>query len=120
MENSNIIVFLDPIGRTIFAEEIPDRSTEELLVVKNPVVVHLGQAEGGKMSLQLIPIFFKEFLLDKSGDMIFSFQKKFITMSDKTKFDEKLHENYTQMHSNIVMPNATIPPKKIDLFDNEK
>jgi len=100
---------------------MPDRSTTELLVVKNPVVVHIGQAEGGKMSLQLIPIFFKEFLQNKNDDIIFTYKLSNIVMADKIDFDDKLYTNYQQMHTSIVMPNTThVAPKKIDLFDNEK
>lgn len=122
METDNIIVFLDLVGRTLFAEEVPERSNEDILVVKNPVVVNINGLEG-KMSLQLLPVFFKEFLADKDDDMVFNYNKRSITMADKATFDHKLYNNYRQMFSNIVLPPTPSgdPAKKvINLFDDEK
>jgi hypothetical protein len=125
MENNTIRVFLDAVGRTIFAEELPDRSNEEFLVVKNPVVVHIGSTQEGKMSLQLLPVFFKEFLADKDDDITFTYRRENIAMSDPVTFDYKLYNNYKQMFSNIILPtdapvDSAQKPKVIDLFDDKK
>lgn len=120
MENKDIIVFLDQVGRTIFAEQVTDRSDENTLVVKNPVVVHINSLEG-KMSLQLLPVFFREFLADKEESMTFTYRKEAIAIADPTTFDVKLYNNYRQMFSNIILPPPVgqgAPAKKvIDLFD---
>ena len=121
MENDNIVAFLDAIGRTLFAERVPDRCTDKEFVVKNPVVVNIGTTPDGKMSLQLLPVFFKEFLGDKDEDVVFTYNRQLVTIADPIAFDFKLHNNYKQMFSNIILPDANptgAPTKKvIDLFD---
>lgn len=123
MDTDDIIVFLDAVGRTLFAEHLPERSNDAELVVKNPVVVNINSLEG-KMSLQLLPVFFKEFLADKEEDVVFAYKKQSVTIADKMTFDHKLYNNYRQMFSNLVLPPTTAagePTKKvIDLFDAEK
>lgn len=122
MENDNLVTFLDAIGRTLFAEQIPDRCTDEEFVVKNPVVVNIATTPDNKMSLQLLPVFFKEFLGDKDDDVVFTYNRQMVTIADKVAFDFKLHNNYKQMFSNIILPDAdpvkgTQSKKVIDLFD---
>jgi hypothetical protein len=130
-DNDNIIVFLDPIGRTLFAEKVTDKkvlgkreTNKNLLVVKNPVVVHIGSVRGEdgqeKMSLQLLPVFFKEFLADKNDDVVFTYDKNNITIADSMTFDHKLYHNYKQMFSPLVIPGAEKGKKIIDLFDEKK
>ncbi|MEO6583666.1 MAG: hypothetical protein ABIO05_05040 [Ferruginibacter sp.] len=130
MNNNNLTCFLDQVGRTIFAEKVTDpeilkgRTDDSVLVVKNPVVVHISQKPTGEMALQLLPIFFKEFLDDKNADVIFAFNTNMISMADPVEFDEKLQNNYRGMFSSIVLPSegTTIPTGEnvIDLFDEKK
>lgn len=124
MDNKNIVVFLDQVGRTLFAEKLEDRSNEEHLVIKNPVVVHISAKPGGEMSLQLIPIFFKEFSADKDQDVVFTFNIKNITLADPMLYDHKFHANYRNMFSKEKSTEKVDVPKTaeiIDLFDsNEK
>ena len=125
MEKDNLVVFLDPVGRTIFAEKMPERNPGSAeFVVKNPVVVHLSPKPDGQMALQLLPLFFREFLADKNGDVVFTYNKNTIAMADPVDFDSKLHANYHNMFSSIEvateLPEAPRGDKVIDLFDEKK
>jgi hypothetical protein len=51
----------------------------------------------GKMSVQLLPIFFREFLADKTGDVVFSYEKKSVTLTDIDALDFRLQAQYAQM-----------------------
>jgi hypothetical protein len=106
---TQIVTFLDTVGRTIVGEL--DNQTDSVLSVKNPVVLHVvPQDQSGRMSVQLLPIFFREFLADKTGDVVFSFKKSTITETDINAFDFRLQAQYTQMFnkSNIFVPPAGV------------
>jgi hypothetical protein len=125
---TKIVTFLDTVGRTIVGEFV---STDDaVLKVKNPVVLHVvPQDQSGRMSVQLLPIFFREFLADKTGDVVFSFKHGNITETDIDAFDFRLQAQYVQMFnkSNIFVPpnagevapsaGAKEAPAIINLFD---
>jgi hypothetical protein len=102
---TKIVTFLDTVGRTIVGEFV---STDDaVLKVKNPVVLHVvPQDQSGRMSVQLLPIFFREFLAEKTGDVVFSFKHENITETDIDAFDFRLQAQYVQMFnkSNIFVP----------------
>lgn len=101
MNNQNapkLILFLDPIGRNILGELV-DNKPETNLFVKNPVILHVADSGGGKMSVQLLPLFFREFLADKTADVTFSYQKDKITITDIDAFDFRLQAQYNQIFS---------------------
>jgi len=57
------------------------------------------------MSLQLFPIFFKEFLADKNEAVIYRYKKTNVTMPVKDiVFDFRLQAQYEQLFTNIVVP----------------
>ena len=126
MNEKNIVAFLDSINRLMFAEEVS--SANDVLKVRNPVVINIvpqadprtGQPTG-QMALQLIPVFFKEFLADKSSDVIFNYNKSVITVIDPLVFDFKLHAQYHQLFATTptspVTPVAS-QPGVIKLFDD--
>jgi hypothetical protein len=95
---SKLILFLDPIGRNILGEVV-DNKPETNLFVKNPVILHVADSGGGKMSVQLLPLFFREFLADKTSDVTFSYQKDKITITDIDAFDFRLQAQYNQIFS---------------------
>jgi hypothetical protein len=128
-----IVTFLDAVGRTIVGERVESQETEALLPVKNPVVLHVvPQDQSGRMSVQLLPIFFREFLADKSGDVTFFYKKEAITSTDIETVDFRLKGQYEQMFnkSNLFVPpsagqvtpavGAGVPneaPEIVNLFD---
>lgn len=127
--NSNITSFLDAVGRTIVGTLVAEQTTDSILAVQNPVVLHVvPQDQSGRMSVQLLPIFFREFLADKTADVTFFFKKSTITETSIEAFDFRLQAQYTQMFnkSNIFVPPAAgqvapaagqAPNSVINLFD---
>ena len=128
MSNTTLTTFLDSLGRTIIAEEVTDLSTPTHLAAKNPVIVHIVPVgNSGQMTVQLLPIFFREFLADKTEDTIWSYLRASITESAApVVFDFKLTAQYQQMfsNSNIIVPPgagqvapAQPSPDVVKLFD---
>jgi hypothetical protein len=104
-----IITFLDAVGRTIVGVANTEKTTDSILALKNPVVLHVvPQDESGRMSVQLLPIFFREFLADKTEDVTFFYKKASITETSIESFDFRLQSQYNQMfnQSNIFVPPA--------------
>lgn len=131
-ENKNqLTVILDPIGRTILGEKVCcEKSCDEnVLKLKNPVILHIVPADNqGKMSVQLLPLFFREFLADKSGDVIFNYDKDQITTTDIDALDFRLQGQYAQMFNPQnqfvggqgqapTSPNNGEAPTVVSLFD---
>ena len=120
----NLTTFLDSLGRTIIAESVPDASSTHL-AVKNPVIVHIVPVgNSGQMTVQLLPVFFREFLADKSEDTTWYYNRNTITEADKVVFDFKLTAQYQQMFSKtnlVVAPGAgevaAPSPDVVKLFD---
>jgi hypothetical protein len=121
---TKLIVILDTIGRTVLGETVP--STDGTVALKNPVILHIVPADNnGKMSVQLLPLFFREFLADKSGDVVFTYDASRVTATDIDALDFRLQGQYSQMFNKqnaFVTGDATSPktdeaPKVVNLFD---
>lgn len=133
-ENKNkLVIFLDAIGRTILGELYTDPEKPNdpaTLPVKNPVVLHVVPDNAGRMSVQLLPVFFKEFLADRDDDAVFVFKTNNITLSRIETLDFRLQSQYSQLFGkgnifvpptgNIVTPDtAGTPSKVVNLFDSD-
>ena len=127
---NKLVIFLDAIGRTILGEVNSESSTENILSVKNPVVLHVVPDNAGRMSVQLLPVFFKEFLAAREDDAIFEFKRSNITESTIDTLDFRLQSQYQQLFGkgnifvpptgNIVTPDtAGTPSKVVNLFDQD-
>jgi hypothetical protein len=124
--NKNLTVILDTIGRTVLGEAVP--STDGSFAIKNPVILHIVPADNqGKMSVQLLPLFFREFLADKSGDVVFTYDATRVTKTDIDALDFRLQAQYIQMfnpdNSFVTAPDAA--PQSggdsvVKLFDEEE
>ena len=104
---------------------------EEAIAITNPVILHVVDAGGGKMSIQLLPIFFREFLADKTGDVTFFYKNATITSNDIDAIDFRLQAQYSQMfnkqnqfvtpqaqpQANVEQAQPTQPQSVINLFD---
>jgi len=115
------IIFLDNVQRTILAELVSEDDVK--LNVKNPVIIMINQDNTGKISVQLLPLLFREFLADKTGDVIFNYNKSNISTSDVETIDFRLQAQYSQMFSKT---NSFVAPQQspqqteggvINLFD---
>jgi hypothetical protein len=120
-EENKLVVFFDTVGRTILGERIASETTEEILTIKNPAVVHiLPNQQTGQLQLQILPLFFKEFLADKSEPTVWQYKRELITESKDLVLDFKVQGQYQQIFSNIVLPasqTAGGKPDVIKLFD---
>ena len=130
MNKDNLITFLDSVQRTVIGEIIGEVNGEFTLI-KNPVVVNISQHIGqngqptGQMALQLLPVFFKEFLGDKSAETIYKYPSNQITRIDfNGGFDFKLYAQYESLF-NAPTPlefSKSKPTEKkvINLFDESE
>jgi hypothetical protein len=121
---SKLIVILDAVGRTILGEPV-ESTNDSKIGIKNPVVLHVVPADNqGKMSVQLLPLFFREFLADKTGDVTVSYDANRISLTDIDALDFRLQTQYNQMFNkdNSFVPPQTEAPtgeneQVINLFD---
>lgn len=127
--NKNLIVILDTIGRTILGESACCGGSCEnnLVKIKNPVILHIVPADNqGKMSVQLLPLFFREFLADKTGDVVFSYDASRVTKTDIDALDFRLQTQYAQLFNPQNTFGAEQPQAEqsgesvVKLFDEEK
>lgn len=115
---TNKIVFLDNIGRAICGELVG--TTDTTVSVKNPVMVHTLQGDRGQLQVQLIPLFFTEFLSEskRSEGSTWEYLKSSITVGQGVEIDERLGGQYDR----IFNPSPIITPPQGDgnvvkLFD---
>jgi hypothetical protein len=128
-QNIKTTIFLDAVGRTILGEL--KNTTDREIEVTNPVILNIVPSNDGRMSVQLYPLFFREFLGDKNDDVTFTFQKSLITSCDINAIDFRLMAQYAQIFNkaNVFLPAGTLSqttqeaPQKsssvINLFDGE-
>lgn len=95
---SNITVFINHVGQTILAEQIEDKASK--LTVKNPAVLHVTPSQTGQLQVQLIPLFFKEFIDQKTRNegAQFTFSKDSIVTSS-VNLEPKIEEQYNRIFS---------------------
>jgi hypothetical protein len=111
-----IITFIDSIGRTIIADEI--NTENQILSVRNPAMINVVQSQNGQLQVQLIPLFFTEFIEPSTrGDgTTWEYNTQNITRGSVT-FDQKLIEQYTRVFNAA----AAAPPQEapvIKLFED--
>lgn len=119
---NKIVVFFDTVGRTILGERLDDKTTDSVLSVKNPAVVHImPNQQTGQLQLQILPLFFKEFLADKDAGTVWSYNRANITEAVDVTFDFKLEAQYRQIFANMPAPAPQQPQGSsgdvIKLFD---
>jgi hypothetical protein len=98
---NKLTVFLDALGRTIIGTYSSE--TNDKLFVKNPVIVHVlpSQETPGQMSVQLLPIFFREFLQNKNNNVSWGFVRSNIVESDDLELEAKLVSQYEQVFAEV-------------------
>jgi hypothetical protein len=121
-QNQNkIVVFFDAVGRTILGERVEEKTTKDILSIKNPAVVHImPNQQTGQLQLQILPLFFKEFLADKSEPTTWNYNRANITEAVDVVFDFKLEAQYQQIFASGPAPAPQQPQGQaevIKLFD---
>ena len=103
MSDKNLSVFIDNIGRTILGETVSD--TKTTLEIKNPAIVHVQpNQQTGQISVQLVPVFFKEFQAGDKNDSTWVWLKSNLVTAKDVDLDDRLKQQYTNMFSAIVAP----------------
>jgi hypothetical protein len=119
---NKIVVFFDSVGRTILGEKLEDKTTNEVLTIKNPAVVHImPNQQSGQLQLQILPLFFKEFLAEKDNGTVWNYNRANITEAVDVTFDFKLEAQYRQIFAAGPAPAPQQPqgsPEVIKLFDD--
>jgi len=117
---SDINVFINHVGQTILAEVVSDDKTT--LKAKNPAILHVVPNQTGQLQVQLIPLFFREFIDNsvRNDGAVFNFNKSSIVASE-IQLEPKIKEQYERIFSPAV-PTATKSDAKgspvIKLFDD--
>ena len=118
---NKIIVFFDTVGRTILGERADAETNNAVLAIKNPAVVHImPNQQSGQLQLQILPLFFKEFLADKDIGTLWKYNRSNITEAVDVTFDFKLEAQYRQIFAAGPAPAPQQPqgsPEVIRLFD---
>jgi hypothetical protein len=118
MSEQNLITFIDHIGRTIIATV--DSQDKTTLSVKNPAIVHVQPTQQGQLNVQTIPLYFREFLGEKSKNTgtIWKFNLANIVLGVDIHNDDRLVDQYNKL---FAMPTGIIAPeggdRVIKLFD---
>jgi hypothetical protein len=111
------ITFIDSIGRTILGEEI--NRTDTTLVVKNPAMISVQQAQNGQLQVQLIPLFFSEFIetSQRADGSTWNYNINTVTVGE-VQADERLLEQYARVFGAAAATQAPAGnPEVVKLFD---
>jgi hypothetical protein len=113
-EQKNTKVFIDHVGHTIVGEVL---SSDTKLKVKNPAILVASPNNNGQLTVQLVPVFFKEFVKTTVRDegVIFNYDLSKIVMSE-VDLDERLLEQYINMFKATQRVESNEAPV-IKLFD---
>lgn len=115
--SQNIKVFIDHVGHTILGEII---SSDKTLEVKNPAILISAPNNNGQLTVQLVPVFFKEFLKSEKREsgVIFNYPIDKVVASE-AELDERLLEQYVNMFKPTQKAENKETPV-IKLFDEEE
>lgn len=113
-EQKNTKVFIDHVGHTIVGEVL---SFDAKLRVKNPAILVASPNNSGQLTVQLVPVFFKEFVKTTVRDegVVFNYDASKVVMSE-VELDERLLEQYVNMFKATQRVAANEAPV-IKLFD---
>lgn len=114
--NKKLVVILDALGRTIVGKD--GGQTDTKLSLENPCIIHVQpNAQTNQLQLQLIPVFFKEFLNDFSTTTVWTYDKSTIAISNDLPFAPQFIGQYENMWKVAPLPSAE--PQVVKLFDDE-
>ncbi len=113
------IIFIDGIGRTILGEQVS--STETTLGIKNPVMIHTIQGERGQLQVQLIPLFFNEFLPEskRSDGSTWEYKTSAVTVGVGVEIDDRLAGQYDRIFNPSPLVTPSGDGNVVKLFDDE-
>jgi hypothetical protein len=111
-------VFIDNIGRTIVSELVSD--TGGVLTVKNPAMINVSQLQSGQLQVQLIPLFFSEFISEakRTTGTVWAFNKNSVVVPVELELDTKLVDQYTKIFTPNVFEPEKVSESVVKLFDD--
>lgn len=117
MSEQNLITFIDHIGRTIIATLVSQDKTT--LTVKNPAIVHVQPTQQGQLNVQTIPLYFREFLGEKSKNTgtVWKFNLSSVVLGVDIDNDPRLLDQYTKLFTSVPVGTVQQTDKVIKLFD---
>ena len=113
-----IVVFLDSVNRTIMGEEVYHSGGK--LTVRNPAIISIVPKPNGQMSAQLIPVFFREILLDKNYKCDFEYDTSSIAVSGIRQLDEQFETQYFNLFKDVELPAVASTPADGTVLLEEK
>lgn len=111
----NIIVFLDPLQRTIIATQHP-ASEIGFITVTKPVILQVSPTQDKKLQVQLYPLFFREFTENRDVFATWTYTSNSIVISD-VRLEPNLIAQYKQMFQTAAQAVAD-SNKVVKLFDD--
>ena len=113
----NITTFIDSVGRNIIGEHVSSDGVE--LVVKNPAMINVVPSQNGQLQVQLIPLFFAEFIdqTNRADGTTWTYNQSTVTVGT-VALDSRLIEQYLKVFS-MLAPAAPAGESVIKLFDDE-
>lgn len=117
MSNQNIVTFIDHIGRTMLATFVEKDKTH--LTVKNPAIIHVQPTQQGQLNVQTIPLFFREFVGEKSKTegTVWKFNLNNIVLGVDIDNDPRLVEQYNKLFTAVTPSPVKEDAPVIKLFD---
>lgn len=117
MSETQLVTFIDHIGRTILATHVNmDKTT---LTVKNPAIIHVQPTPQGQLNVQTIPLFFREFVGPKSKELgtTWKFNLANIVLGEDIDNDSRLVDQYHKLFAAPTASTSQQNEKVIKLFD---
>ena len=111
-------IFIDNIGRTIVSELISDSDAN--VVVKNPAMINVSQLQNGQLQVQLIPLFFSEFISDtqRTSGTKWVFNRSNISIPLDLDLDSKLIDQYNKIFTPQSLEQEKVSESVVKLFDD--
>lgn len=117
MSEQKLVTFIDHIGRAMIGVlEDQDKTT---LTVKNPAIVHVQPTQQGQLNVQTIPLYFREFVGEKSKNSgtVWKFNLANIVIGIDIDNDPRLVDQYNKLFAANPASQAPQGEKVIKLFD---
>lgn len=116
-DDYELVVFNDGIGRTCFGEVFS--RNDNSISVKNPATIMVSPNEANQMKVDVIPLFFAEFIEEKEGERqsIFTFNTNNITIID-VNITERIKEHYYTKINVKPVQGADAEVSEVKLFED--
>lgn len=113
----NQITFIDHIGRLIIGQLA--NSTATTISVRNPAIIHMQPTPDGRMNIQTIPLFFRDFVAEanRGEGTIWEFNRNQLVLGTSVQIDARLLAQYDAVFAAPAAPAPVKQPDVIKLFE---